>query len=234
MKIRAVIYDFDGVINDSAHKGAERIIDIVQRFGHSIPPDIWEKFTGIWDTQGKQTQKGTWGLPGAIMIERAFNISQTESENIYEEWERIDAMDLLPLIKGAIETLSFLKRQGFVQLMLTSRNKENLIAVLNCHDIVPFFAVIQTRDTWSFRKPDPHTFCFILDYLEKQGVSIGECVYVGDTPEDFHAGNSRGVENVSVLSGLFTKKHFLTIGQKENYIIRSISELPNWLAWRNA
>ncbi|MBI2626871.1 MAG: HAD family hydrolase [Parcubacteria group bacterium] len=230
MEKEALIFDFDGVINDSGKPGCERIIEIVRRDCHRVPNNIWERFTGIWDSNGVQVKEGAWGHPGVEMMTMAFDLDPETAGFLYKEWERIDATSFFPLVDGAAEILEVLRSSGFNICMLTSRNRDNLFKVLEYHDILRFFDHIQARDDWSFRKPDPHAFCLLLDKLKKNSdISIEECIYVGDTPEDLKAARDRGIENVSVLSGIFTREQFIALGQKPENILLSIKYLPGWL-----
>lgn len=217
-KVRAVILDFDGVINDSGQKGLERIVQIVRQAGHDVPRGIIRML------------KNAWGTHGARLIEVCFNLDPTISRALYKEWERMDATLFFPLVKGSKIALTKLKHRKKLKIgMLTSRNRENLSAVLNNFNLFPFFDCVQAKDDWPFVKPDPRSFDHILNQL---GVSPNQCVYVGDTPVDYEAANKKGVPNISVLSGIFNKEDFLVIGQKEENIIPSIAHLPKWLSDR--
>ena len=230
VKYNCLIFDFDGVVNDSGKPGCERIIEIVRNDGRHIPDDIWERFTGVWGSNGSQIKEGAWGHQGVEMMMLAFDLDRETADRLYKEWERIDATSFFPLVDSAAEILEVLRSSGFNICILTSRNRENLLSVLDHYNIARFFDHIQARDDWSFRKPNPHAFCLLLDRLKKNSdTALQECVYIGDTPEDFKAARDREIENVSVLSGIFTREQFLAIGQKMANIIPSIKYLPEWL-----
>ena len=55
MRIRAVIFDFDGVINDSSSlkMGGRRFIQIVRRSGFKIPKGIYEILKSKWGLAGE-------------------------------------------------------------------------------------------------------------------------------------------------------------------------------------
>jgi HAD superfamily hydrolase (TIGR01549 family) len=216
MKIQAVIFDFDGVILDSCTGGMEKIIKIVEANGFTIPPNI------------RTVLKDNWGRPGAKMIEKSFGLNSRTSQEIYRQWEVVDAVFVFPLVKGVKDVLSTLKFGKNLELgLLTSRNRMSLFRVLERYSLIMFFDNrIQCQDDFPHVKPNPRTFDFILKLLS---ASEGECVFVGDTPTDFAATYGRKIDNVSVLTGIHNKNDLLKAGQKRENIICSIADLPEWI-----
>ncbi len=116
MKIQAVILDFDGVINDSTIKGLERIVQIARDAGHKIPDNI------------DQTLRKNWGIHGTKLIEICFGLDPVASQTLYRKWEKVDATQFFPLVKGAEEALISLRCALKLKVgMLTNRNRENLL-----------------------------------------------------------------------------------------------------------
>lgn len=219
MKVRAGIFDFDGVINDSASQkmGGRRIVQIVKRGGCKIPESIYKKL------------KRNWGLDGKTLIETCFGLDSETAGRIYREWERVDTVDFFPLIPGAKRVLEKLKSGPIKISLLTSRNRENLLVVLDYFGLTELFDLIQAKDDYLFSKPDPRVFDAILANLSKSGVSSRECLYIGDTVLDFKCTTEAGIRSVSVTTGSFNKSDFLRAGQKRENIIRSIADLPKWI-----
>ncbi|MBI2669848.1 MAG: HAD family hydrolase [Candidatus Yanofskybacteria bacterium] len=219
MPIRAVILDFDGVIYGSGTlQGAgKRVVEIVKTWGYKIPGDVYEKL------------KNNWGTDGIKMIEICFCLDSEVAKEIYLEWERIDKTELYPLIRNSKEVIKKLRLQQMKVLLLTNRQRKNLMGLLGQFGLVELFDFIQAKDDWTFSKPNPHTFCFILHQLVKSGIHSEECIYVGDTILDFECTTARGLISVSVTTGVFNESDFIKAGQKKENIIRSIAELPEWI-----
>lgn len=214
-KIKAVICDFDGVINDSAQKGLERVVQVARVAGYEIPSNI------------DQALRQNWGMHGTKLIETCFGLNPTTSQALYKKWEEMDARLFFPLVKGAKDALAILKYIKHLRVgMLTSRNRENLMAVVKHYALTHLFDCIQAKDDWPLVKPDPRSFIYTFERL---AVVPNECIYIGDTPSDFAAAHGAGVENLSVLTGIFSKADFLKIGQKKENIICSIADLPKWI-----
>lgn len=217
MIIQAGIFDFDGVVIDSTHAGMTRAIQIAERWDLKMPPDI------------RRHLKENWHMPGAQLIEICFKLDSEAARRFYREWETIDSSRPLPLVRGSVEVLRKLRAEGLKIFLLTSRNRKNLMLVLNYFRLVPFFDFIQAKDDWAFVKPDPRVFSPSLHKLSQDGIGINNCIYIGDTPADFSAAFRRGIVGISALTGLHDRSDFLQAGQKIENIIGSIADLPEWI-----
>lgn len=213
--LRAVILDFDGVINNSGEPGLERIMEIVATAGHNIPTDIRARLKRLWGTHGTK------------LLETAFELDAETSEKLYKEWEYVDATQFFPLITGSEETIANLKNELNLQIaMLTSRNRQNLIDVTNHYGLTGLFNAIQCHDDYAFGKPDPRAFDHILGLLK---VSRSACVYVGDTLGDWQAAKNAQIRFVGVETGLLKRSDWQTLGLESENIIPDISFLPCWI-----
>lgn len=218
MLVKAVILDYDGVIVDSSREGRKRLFKIMRGRGYEITAEI------------RQYTKIGWGTNAKKLLKTCFNLNPKTAESIEREWERLDITSPPSLIRGARKTLRALRRAGFRISILTNRRRPSLMSTLEHYALVKFFDFLQTRDDWSFFKPDPRAFYFTLQRLHaKYEILTNECIYVGDTPVDFHAASKSGVENISVLSGILDREDFLKIGQKKENVIGSIADIPKWI-----
>ena len=111
MKISAVIFDFDGPINDSFREGLRRI----------------EVLCGInkieFNREKRQALIKLWGKPGVILLQEGLGISKELAETIYQQWEVWDLIYPVPLIPGALETLR------------NNRKNSAFKIIRNCSDI---------------------------------------------------------------------------------------------------
>lgn len=210
-----IIFDFDGVINDSAGPGLERIIQLASKAGHEIPQDIRARLLKHWGTHGTK------------LLKIAFGLDDKSSGTLYREWERVDATNYFPLIPSAKRTLQNLKSElGLKMGMLTSRNRQNLMDVLNHYGLTENFDAIQCRDDYAVAKPDPRAFDYILCLL---GAPKDVCVYVGDTLGDLQAAKVAGVRFVGVETGFLKRSDWQAVGLESENIIPDIGFLSCWI-----
>src|SRR3989344_5204742 len=118
MFLKAVILDCDGVILDSFREGLRRIRTIAAT--HEV----------VFDRKTRSRLTDLWGLPGIELLEQGLGIGPMLSRRMYAEWEKYDLVNPVPIIPGARETLYWLRQNGFVSCLLTSRHRINLLEIL--------------------------------------------------------------------------------------------------------
>jgi HAD superfamily hydrolase (TIGR01549 family) len=99
-------------------------------------------------------------------------------------------------LEGAHELIVELKRRGFVVVLASSSNQDDLdhfLDLLGVRDVVDGWT---TSDDVQRTKPDPD---LILAALEKAGTS--DAVMVGDSRWDIEAAANAGLETVCVITG---------------------------------
>ncbi len=225
MGIRAVIFDFDGPINDSFRVGLERLEHVVCRRN------------GIEVTDGTRRKVvELWGLPGAELIEKAFGVPAAVARELYHEWEALDAVggNPVPLVWGARETLVSNQGRGIVNVLLTARGSANITPLLQWHGIERYFSFVEPGDRSGFSKPHPFAFDRPLGFLYSLfGIGRHECIYVGDTVVDVHCSVRAGVEILIVLTGPYRDPRApLRDGVRRGNVLKSIAELPSWFERR--
>lgn len=220
MKINSVIFDFDGVISDSSsiERAGGRIVRIVKNNRIAIPDDIFLKL------------KKYWGIEGIQLIKVCFNVDENTAERLLKQWEEEDERKSFPLINGTKETLSHLTDKDYVLSILTSRQRENLLKIMNKYKLVPFFLIIQSISDWPYSKPDPRALDYILETTEKMfGFHKDNHLFVGDTPTDWECARDKNVKFLAVTSGVYSRNYFAEAGVSKKNIIPSITHLPEWL-----
>lgn len=225
MKVRAMISDFDGPINDSFREGLRRI----------------EVLCGInnvpFTREARMRLVEHWGIPGAKLIEVSLGIPESEAIRVYKQWEVYDLIHPIPLVPGAAQTLNDNRLRGIKNTLLTSRNRDNVIPILDKHGILHDFSVVQTKQDWPASKldkdgrPNPAVFDYTLQALsENFGIARRECVFVGDTPADVECGLAAGLEMIVVLTGPYWLAHFTNYPRlKVQNILPSIDYFSEWL-----
>lgn len=218
MKIQAVIFDFDGPINDSFREGLRRI----------------EVLCGInkieFNRERRQRLIRLWGKPGIGLLEEGLGISNELAREIYPQWEVWDLIVPIPLILGAREMLYWNRKNKILNTLLTSRNKKNIREIFEKLDLGDDFAVISTRQDTEFNKPDSRVFDFTLKELaEKFSISKEECIFIGDTPEDITCGLTAGIETLVVMTGPYWLEHILQYPIKPQNVLPSVDYLPEWI-----
>jgi len=121
-----------------------------------------------------------------------------EARKMYRDLFAKDPLYRVQPYEGIVETLQRLKSRG-VKLAVCS-NKPHAAALGAIHGMFDddMFDVIQGQVPSIPRKPAPDIAVMIAGKL---GVSVQECMYVGDTNTDMQTGNAAGMYTVGVLWG---------------------------------
>lgn len=219
MNTRAIIFDLDGPILDSFREGLRRIKIICAIYDIPFRREQYKKLTQLW------------GLPGIELLVHGLGMGETFArETFYPAWERLDIQQPIPLIPRTREVLFWLRRNGFVATILTSRHREHVTEMLDRLDLTRDFVVVSTKFDTSYRKPDLRVFRFTTEELqEKHGISKSECIFVGDTPADIDAGKAAEIETLLVQTGPYLLKHAENLPLSLSNVLNSIDDLPGWI-----
>ncbi|MDD5626407.1 MAG: HAD-IA family hydrolase [Patescibacteria group bacterium] len=127
------------------------------------------------------------------------------------------------LIPGAIDVISYLKREEYLLGIVTVRSSK----ILRWHARrlgldLNVFDIIITRDD-DFKKPDPRVFDPIL---QQWPIKPSEILLIGDSyKSDFMAGKAAGVGVLMITSSYMKREDFLKLGVKSEEIIDSLADL---------
>lgn len=109
-----------------------------------------------------------------------------------------DSLHLVQLYPGMIETLDRLRGRGLRLGLVTSRERESLLVILDNLKIERFFDAIVAQDDVIKHKPDPAPVKKALELLD---VGAGKAFMVGDTVGDILAGKAAGTKTIAALYG---------------------------------
>ena len=217
MDLKAVIMDFDGVILDSFREGLRRIGMLATLNDKPFGRETRKLLTNIW------------GLPGIELLERGLDINRALAEKIYTDWEKMDLFNPIPLIPGTRETLYWLRKNGVIKCLNTSRHRENLLKILDRYDLLREFEIITTKQDCPYHKPDPRVFDHALSILEERNITREQCIFVGDTPSDIVAGQDAHIRTLVVQTGPYLLKHATKHPIDLSDVLQSLEDLPMWI-----
>jgi len=190
MKIRAVLYDFDGTLADSTELIMRCYRHTMSTHLGAAPPDE-EWLSGF-------------GMTLETQIARfARSAAETEAMlDTYRVYQREHHDRMLVPFPGTLETVEALQRRGARLAIVTSKHRTGALRGMDLCGIVDHFPVVVTPEDVARPKPDPEPVLFAL---EKLGVRAEEAVFVGDSPHDMAAGKAAGTKVAAALWGPFPR-----------------------------
>jgi pyrophosphatase PpaX len=209
MKIKAIIFDVDGVLIDSNRIIIDLFKETAKKMKLKVPSD-----SDIVKLMGQSLEdniKFLWPNCNVKLFAKKYR----------EKFGKIN----IPTFEGTIESIGELKKSG-LKLGIVS-GKKRFYLEKNLKDAgfnLDLFDVIISAEDSKEHKPSPKP---ILIACNKIGVKPTEIVYVGDAKFDYEAAKSAKANFVAVNHGLLSEKELKIFGVKN--IIKSVSDLPKFL-----
>ncbi|MDD5605492.1 MAG: tRNA (adenosine(37)-N6)-threonylcarbamoyltransferase complex dimerization subunit type 1 TsaB [Dehalococcoidales bacterium] len=163
---KAVIWDLDGVIVDSADYHLHAWQEAAKPLGIVFPADYF------WKTFGTSNNSIVAGLNLKLAPDEIKTMISTK-ESLFRQMIT-EGIKPLP---GAIDLIIGLKKRKISMAIASSAPLDNIRCILNTLGIRQYFRALVGEDDVSQGKPDPEVF---LKAAEKLGVSPDKCVVVED------------------------------------------------------
>ena len=171
--IKAIIFDFDGVIVDSEKTKFNDLNKILKGLGYKQIKDF-SNFIG------KKT--------GKILTENFSGISEDEIVEITELRRKNLAMKISPLIDG-VKTFIENKAKNLSLAIVTGTERDIVIKHLLHYSLDNFFHTIVGGEDFDNSKPDPEPYIVALDRL---GLVGSEVVVLEDSQAGIDSAKSAG------------------------------------------
>lgn len=186
-KTRAVIWDMDGVIADTAPYHFKAWQEVFRKRGVTITEDDFKRNFGQRNDRITRIVLGT-------------DISPDELESVATEKEegfRNRAKNHLKPLPGAVELIKSLKEYGFLQALGSSAPPENVRLITRELKIERLFQVIVSGREVKEGKPSPLGF---LLAAEKLGVEPKDCIVIEDAIAGVAAARKAGMRCLAVTN----------------------------------
>ena len=168
-KIKAVLFDMDGVIFDTEREYLKEWEVIFKKYGYKMKKEIYISVMGRGRKKVKEIFKEKFGedLPiDKMYIEKDKMLKKAVENN------------KVPLKEGALELLEFLKENGYKIALATSAKRERVKIQVRHAKIENIFDAIVCSEDITNSKPDPEIF---LKAAEKVCVNPENCIVIEDS-----------------------------------------------------
>lgn len=178
-RVRAVLFDWDGTLADTAEASYRTYVRTFADFGIAFDreryrttysPDWYHTFTSV-------------GLP------------REQWADADERWLAYFAEETCELLEGTHELLDGLAARGILAGIVTSGSRPRIERELEHHRVAHHFRDVVCGHDTPRRKPHPDPLQLGLSRL---GIRPHEAAYVGDSPEDVLMAKAAGVYAVAV------------------------------------
>ena len=195
MKYKAVIFDFDMTLADSAKVIYVLLNECAEDFGYKK-----QSFDYLYPVIGNTHE---------IMIRRVTGETDKKKlQEIIEHYRKLcrnKMAEKTVLFDGVKDTLVEMKSEGIKLGLFSLKLTEVLLDILRINDISEVFASVVGCLDVKAPKPDPSG---LILSLEKLNVSKTEALYVGDSLVDAGAAKNAGIDFCAMLKGSTKKEEF--------------------------
>lgn len=191
LRLRAVLFDMDGVLYNSMPYHAKAWHRAMEQFGYDLPEEE------VYMHEGRT---GTSTVNLVSMRQRGMKESEERIQEIYKV--KSDFFNEYPPAEpmpGALSLLRQLKEQGLMILIVTGSGQLSLLDKLNHHfpDIFRRELMVTAFDV-KHGKPHPEPY---LMGMQKGGLTPDECIVVENAPLGVRAAKAAGLFTVAVNTG---------------------------------
>jgi HAD superfamily hydrolase (TIGR01509 family) len=192
MMLKAVIFDFDGVVADSELLHFKALNQAFATRGLQVSKDLhWQKYLGL-------TDKMNW------MQDDVRQLAELKAVN-FHALARTEA----PILDGVKEFIDRLKKAGLLLGICSGAIQEDIRIMLEHSGFADAFDVVVTAEDIQKGKPDPQGYLLALEKLnEKTGreIQAGDCIVIEDSHWGLQAAATAGMHRVAVTN-TYLKDH---------------------------
>jgi HAD superfamily hydrolase (TIGR01509 family) len=208
--IRAIIFDFDGLILETEEPTYQSWAEVYQSYGFSLPFSTW--ISNVGTTQGE--------FDPQMELERLVNgrLDWTKVEAWRREIENT-LIEAQPLLPGAEQALRDARRLGYKVGLASNSPSDWVQRHLGRLGLLDCFDCLCTSDLVKHIKPDSELY---LNALHALDVEADEAVALEDSLIGVTAARRAGIFCVAVPNPLIKDLAF----SEADFQIRSLDEMP--------
>ncbi|WP_297713788.1 HAD family phosphatase [Clostridium sp.] len=185
-KIKAIIFDMDGVIFDTEMIYLKVWSDVFEKYGYKMTKEIYSLVLGTGRENVKKVFVSHFGsnLPiDDMYIEKDDNLAKEIEKGV-------------PLKLGVYEILEYLKENDFKIALATSAISKRAFKQLKQANIENFFNAVVCKDEVKKTKPNPDIF---LKAADKLMVKPEQCIVIEDSSAGIEAAFNAGMIPIHVV-----------------------------------
>ncbi|MBN2147421.1 MAG: HAD-IA family hydrolase [Anaerolineales bacterium] len=188
--MRALLFDFDGLILDTETPIFRSWQELYRSYGFELSFDLWAT------TIGSQEAEFNPYKDLERLLECPVDWQVVDAQRAAREMELIEQESLLP---GVVQYLEDARRLGVRVGLASSSTREWVVGHLTRRGLLDYFKVLRTMEDVTRTKPDPELFISALAGL---GIPAKQAIVLEDSPNGILAAKRAGIFAVAVPGAL--------------------------------
>lgn len=199
MQRNVVLFDLDGTVLDTYSAILDSLRYATEKvLGASLPDAELTSKVG----QPLVTQMKTFAEDHGYGQDVADELTR-----VYRAYNEKDLDARISYFEGIPEALAALQAAGYRLAVVTSKRHGLAQASVEHFGLMPkYFERLNGAEDSVCHKPDPDP---LIQMAKDLGVSVDQCIYVGDSPYDLHAAYAAGMPSIGVTWGKFFVREVL-------------------------
>ena len=223
--LRAVIFDFDGVITDSEILHLEAFNRVLAQHDVEITvEDYYKDYLGLTDVECFKALADE----GRLKVETQEIENFVEQKNeIFEETLKADSR----IIEGVVDFLAMLRQNMVRTAICSGALLAEIELILKQAQLGHFFEVIVSADEIEKGKPDPEGYLLALERLnqnDNNAILPDECIVIEDSHWGLEAGKAAGMHTVAITNSYDAEQLALAeriVGRLDELTIDDLQQL---------
>jgi pyrophosphatase PpaX len=179
---RAVIFDWDGTLVDSAEATYRSYVSLFSHFGIRFDR---RRFAETYSPAWQRTY-------------RALGLREEHWPEADRRWRTYYSAETNALLPGVHSALERLATAGLRLGIVSSGERQRVVAELADLEVARFFEVVVCGDDLQFKKPRPEP---LERAIRELAVRPEDAAYVGDSPEDVEMTKAAGAFAIAIPGG---------------------------------
>jgi HAD superfamily hydrolase (TIGR01549 family) len=220
-RIRALLFDIDGTLSDTDDHMKSRLVKFLNPVRWLFKDKDPQSFAHWLIMAAESPGNFMYSAMDTIGVDKYF--ARYFDYRAQRKNRKRQPSDLFIILPGIKEMLSDLAGH-YPMAVVSARNAYSSNLFLKHFGLESFFKVVVTSQTCPHTKPYPDPLLYAAREL---GVTIEDCLMIGDTIVDVHAALAAGAKSVSVLCGFGREKELHKAGT--HAILTTTSQLSHFL-----
>jgi beta-phosphoglucomutase-like phosphatase (HAD superfamily) len=181
-KVKAVVFDMDGLLLDSERVVLECFIEACHEFGFEPDVEVYYRCIGCNKDRTRQIIMTGYG-------------SDFPYEDVKASWHSKSGTRPMPLKHGLLELLQYLDRRALHKVVVTSTQRHRATKMLTEAGILPRFDFLICGDDITRSKPEPDIY---LKACEKLNLPPAACLALEDSDTGVLSAYRAGLQVIQV------------------------------------
>ena len=195
--LKAVIFDFDGVIADSEALHYKALNAVFNRYGVDVPKDVhWQKYLGYSDRENIEAVNVDYGME---WDHAKVQVLIDEKKIVFDELIVSGSI----IIEGVAVFIQRLIDNGVRRAVCSGAVRSDIDLMLAGTDFKDAFEMIVSADDVTRGKPDPEGYLLALNKLnqnDSDSIEANECIVIEDSHWGLEAAAAAGMHSVAVTN----------------------------------